>query len=91
VTALLALLAVAHLAAALYAHRRLAAFVAGARQARWLRAVLIGTGLAVGYAAMAYTTHPFVAALAFLSGFGAVHVPAAVILLLKRASGAGRS
>jgi hypothetical protein len=29
--------------------------------------------------------------LAFLSGFGAVHLPAAVILFLKRASGAARS
>jgi hypothetical protein len=29
--------------------------------------------------------------LTFLIGFGAVHVPAALILLIKRAAGAGRS
>jgi hypothetical protein len=80
-----------HLAAAVYAQRHLPRYVAGAGRARILRGVLIVSGLAVGSLAMTYATQPMVAVLAFLSGFGAVHVPAAVILFLKRASGAGRS
>jgi len=73
------------------AQRHLPRYVAGARRARALRAVLIVTGMAVGALAMMYAAQPDVAVLAFLSGFGAVHVPAAVILFLKRASGAAQS
>lgn len=90
-TIVLALITSAHLAAAVYAQRQLPRYIAGGRRASILRGVLMVTGLAVGSLATMYAAQPHVAVLAFLSGFGAVHVPAAVILLLKRARNAGRS
>ena len=53
--------------------------------------MLLLVGLAVGSLALVYSAQPLVAVLAFLSGFGAVHMPAAVILFLKRAGGAAPS
>jgi hypothetical protein len=91
VTVFFALLAVLHLAAAVYAQRALPRFVAGAGRATLLRTVLILTGIGVGSLATIYAAQPAVAVLAFLSGFGAVHVPAAVILYLKQQRGAARS
>lgn len=85
------LLAALHLAAAAYAQRNLPHHVIGKRRALVLRVVLLLTGIAVGSLATMYSAQPHVAILAFLSGFGAVHVPAAVILLLKRARGAAPS
>ena len=87
----LSLLTALHLAAAVYAQRHLPHYVAGARRAAGLRALLIVAGLAVGLLATVSAAQPHVAVLAFLSGFGAVHVPAAVILFLKRASGTAKS
>lgn len=88
---LLSLLAALHLAAAAYAQRNLPRHVAGRRRVLVLRVVLLLTGIAVGSLATVYSAQSHVAILAFLSGFGAVHVPAAVILLLKRARGDARS
>jgi len=90
-TLLLSLLTVLQLGAAVYAQRRLPRYVLGGRRAQALRAVLILAGIAVGALAMMYATQPPVAVLAFLSGFGAVHVPAALILFLKRARGEAQS
>jgi hypothetical protein len=91
VTFVFALFALLHLAAAVYAQQQLPRHVAGARRTALLRALLIVTGLGVGSLATIYAAQPAVAVLAFLSGFGAVHVPAALILFLKRQSGAARS
>jgi hypothetical protein len=91
VTIFLSALAALHIAAAVYAQRRLPAYVSGVRRTQVLRVVLILAGIGVGSLAFVYASQPHVAVLAFLSGFGAVHVPAAVILFLKRASGAARS
>ena len=88
---LLSLLTALHLAAAVYAQRRLPSYVAGTRRAAGLRVVLLLAGIAVGSLATVYAAQPHVAVLAFLSGFGAVHVPAAVILFLKRAQGTAKS
>jgi hypothetical protein len=58
-----------------------------------LRGILIAVGIAFGYV----TTSFYVQAdgirglLAFLGGFGLVHVPAAFILFLKRQRGEGKS
>jgi hypothetical protein len=90
-TLALTLLTLLHLAAAAYAQQHLPRYIAGARRAALLRAVLVVTGLAVGSVATIYAAQPSVAILAFLSGFGAVHVPAAIILLVKRARGAAPS
>jgi hypothetical protein len=74
-------LAAVHLAAAVYVQRALMTTTPA------LAGTLVVTGLAVGALALGYAAQPGVAALAFLSGFGAVHVPAAAILLLKRSRG----
>ena len=56
------------------------------------RAVLVLTGLGFGLVSAAgYADDPVRTLLAILIGFGAVHAPAAVILFVKQARGAGRS
>lgn len=88
---LLALLAAAGLVAAAYAHQRLPRYTAGRARIALTRGVLAAVGIAVGFTAARYAVEPPVVVLAFLIGFGAVHVPAAFILLVKRARGAART
>jgi hypothetical protein len=86
------LLAALVLAAAAYAQQQIPRFTASARTANLVRAGLIALGLVFGYVAADNLSEAGVPApLTFLIGFGAVHVPAALILLLKRAAGAGKS
>jgi hypothetical protein len=75
------------LAAAAYAQYRIPRHTTGGRKALVARAVLAVVGLAFGYVMSAYAQTQAGAWLAFLSGFGAVHVPAAVILYLKSIRG----
>lgn len=91
VTALLALLAALLVGAALYAQRQLATFTRGAGSVLLTRAVLALVGLGFGFVSMRYAQTDVDAALAFVAGFGLVHVPAAIILRLKRARGAGKT
>jgi hypothetical protein len=74
------------LAAAAYAQWRIPFHTANARHALVARLILAVVGVAFGIAvATAYTdTEGWLSLLAFLSGFGVVHVPAAAILFLKR-------
>jgi hypothetical protein len=89
---LMVLLAAAMMAAAVYAQTQIPRFTAGSGKVALTRAVLIVLGIAVGWlSAAAYTEDAVLAVLAFLAGFGVVHVPAAFILLIKRARGAGRT
>ena len=89
---LLGALAAALLVVAGYAHFRIASHTAGARRAVLTRGVLALVGLALGYVmAASYAGDRASALLVFLIAFGAVHVPAAFILFLKRARGEGRS
>jgi hypothetical protein len=84
----LAVSACAMLAAAAYAHHLISRHTARAEKLVLMRALLLLTGLAFGFAwAMNYPNDPFLALLAFLVGLGAVHVPAAVILFLKHERG----
>ena len=78
-------LAAALLAVAVYAHYRLAHHIKGKRALMVVRAVLAAVGLAFGYVAAAYASQASSAAVAFVQGFGVVHIPAAFILFLKRA------
>ena len=73
------------LAAAGYAHVQIPRYVATRPGMAATRGILIVVGLAVGYVATITSTEPTPRWLAFLAGFGAVHVPAALILLIKRA------
>jgi hypothetical protein len=73
------------LSAAVYAQYRIPFHTANAYQARLTRALLGIIGVAMGWAAIRYQQAAGLRALlAFLNGFGAVHVPAAAILFLKR-------
>ena len=80
------------LAAAIYAQTHIGRFTASPRATKLMRIGLFALGIAFGYVAadnFAIAEVPVV--LTFLIGFGAVHVPAALILLIKQASGAGKS
>ena len=74
------------LAAAGYAQFRIARYTAGATRVAFARAVLIVVGIAFGYAAAkAFADGQSIPAwLVFLTGFGLVHLPAAIILFIKR-------
>ena len=88
---LLMLLAAVNVLAAGYAHRQIPRFTAGARRVLFTRLFLIGVGIALGYVAASEMSGTLPALLAFLIGFGAVHLPAAMILFVKRARGAAKS
>ena len=80
------------LAGAAYAQIRIARFTAGGGMVMLARAVLIVTGIAVGYvSATLYPLDPGDALLNFLIGFGVVHFPAAFILFFKHARHTGKS
>lgn len=88
----LVVLAAVLLLAAIYAHLQIPRYTAGT--AKIARAVLIVVGLGLGVvSAVIYAEEGGRASalLAFVIGFGVVHVPTAIILLLKRARGTGRS
>jgi len=88
---LLAFVAAGALAAAIYTHLQIAQFTAGTRRVWLLRILLMGVGMAFGYAAARYAGDATTALLVYLAGFGAVHVPAAFVLFIKRARGAEKS
>jgi hypothetical protein len=73
------------LGAAVYAQYRIPFHTASAAQS-WITRILLGViGVGVGFMAVSRaqeTGGPLL--LAFLNGFGAVHVPAAFILFIKR-------
>ena len=80
------------ISAAVYAQHQIPRFTASSRAVLLTRAGLLVLGLVLGYVLadnMARSGGP--ALLMFLLGFGGVHIPAAIILVLKRAAGAGKS
>lgn len=80
------------LALAGYAQTRIPALTAGRSKALLTRLVLALVGAALGYVAVAsYPVQGTDAVLTFLAGFGVVHVPAAIILFLKRRRGENKS
>lgn len=89
--ALHVLVAAALLAAALYAQHRVAFHTAGAGRVLLTRAVLAIVGMLLGAVAAGLAPDRASAAIAFAQGFGLAHVPAALILFLKRARHEGRS
>jgi hypothetical protein len=89
---LAAFLALLLLAAAGYAQLQIPRFTAGSGKTALTRIVLVVIGIAFGFiTAGPYANARLPAVLAFLIGFGAVHVPAAFILFIKRERGAGKS
>ena len=79
--------AVALLLIALYAHLSIPRLIAVRWQALLVHGVLVVTGALFGYAAhsdFALVGHEAPGVLVFLTGFGAIHVPAAAILFFKK-------
>jgi hypothetical protein len=86
------LLAALMLAIAIYAQHRIPFHTAGARKVAITRATLFLVGTAFGYVnATSAGTQGGLALLFFFIGFGLVHVPAAIILFIKRRRGTGMS
>ena len=83
-------LAVLGLGATFYTHLRLGDFVRGKWQTLGLRFFLAVLGTGVGIMAARIIVQP-TPVLAFLAGFGLVHLPPALVLMLKRMRGEGRS
>lgn len=79
------LFALIGLAAAGYAHLNLAHFISTRSGVMATRIVLLVVGAAFGYVAMAYVEGSPMRWLTFIAGFGAVHVPPAAVLMIKRA------
>jgi hypothetical protein len=79
------LLVVLGLAAAAYAQVQIRQYVATRSGIVATRGTLIVVGLAFGYVAADTFADAAPRWLTFLAGFGAVHIPAALILLIKRA------
>ena len=90
-TPLLAIVAVALLATAAYAYRRIPLYTAGSGRIWLLRCLMFATGVIFGYASARRVVEPLPTVLAFVIGFGAVHVPAAIILFIKQSRGATKT
>lgn len=79
------------LALALYAHSEIGRFTAGALRAGVARTMLVIVGIGFGLTAAASMEGTPSKVLALLIGFGAVHMPAAAILFIKRQRGSHKS
>jgi len=79
------------LAAAAYAHLRLPLFTDGTTKLMAAHAILLAVGVGSGLVGAQMSEEGFASLLAFLVGFGVVHLPAAAILFLKRQRGEGPS
>lgn len=90
-TFIAALVAAVTLAAAAFVHRQLPHFTATSARLLAARAVLLGIGLASGFVASQMYGEVLASPLAFLDGFGVVHLPAGAILYLKGMRGEGPS
>ncbi|MDB5812351.1 MAG: hypothetical protein JWN94_4473 [Betaproteobacteria bacterium] len=86
------LAAAAALWVAVYAQLRIARYTASPSSALLTRAILLLVGCGFGYVAgIGYGDDELMRGLAMIIGFGAVHLPAAFILFIKRERGAGKS
>jgi len=88
---LAALATAALLVVAGYAQYRVPFHTVGRARILATRGLLIVVGVAFGYVTSRYAETPLGMWLALFAGFGAVHVPAAIILFVKRARGSGKS
>ena len=79
-------LALAGLGVTFYTHLRLGDYVRGQWQTLALRLLLALIGIGVGIMAV-YTSVEPAPVLPFLTGFGLVHLPPALVLILKRMRG----
>lgn len=82
---LMTLFAVLGLTSAVYAHLQARRYIATKAGAITTHLILLGLGLVFGYVTADTYPEPPLRWLAFLVGFGAVHIPPAIVLLIKRA------
>lgn len=87
----MAILAALLLAAAAYVHVRIPSFTKAGIRVLVTHVLLLLTGAGFGLLSTAYVAGRAPQVLAFLVGFGLVHVPAAVILFVKSRRGSGQS
>ena len=85
------ILALLLLTASIYVQRRIPAFTRGATRILVTRMLLVLVGFGFGLTATAYVYGLVPQLLAFLIGFGMVHLPAAVVLFIKGKRGEGKS
>jgi hypothetical protein len=76
---------------ALYAQGQIPRYTRGSGRIMLTRALLIIVGIAFGWLGTYEVAGRVPQVLAFLIGFGLVHLPAAVILFIKSRRGAGKS
>ena len=88
---LASLFALAMVAVAGYVHRQVPRFTRGSARVMAVRALLVAVGSAFGATAAFQVKGGWWQTIAFITGFGMVHVPAAVILFIKTRRGAGKS
>lgn len=74
-----------------YAQSMIPAYTDGSGKILLARAFLIIVGIGFGLIGASYVQEPLPKLLAFLIGFGLVHLPAAIVLLLKGMRGEGKS
>lgn len=85
------MLALLLLTVAAYVHRQIPVFTKGRPKKLIAHAILIVVGIAFGLTRSTYTVGYLPQAMAFLVGFGLVHLPAAILLFIKSRRGEGRS
>jgi hypothetical protein len=83
--------AIVMLGVAAYAQAQIPAFTSGTGKIALTRGLLIAVGVAVGLVNAAYVENAFERAMALLTGFGLVHLPAAAILFIKGQRGSGKT
>jgi hypothetical protein len=88
---LMAIMALLLLAAAGYAQQKIPLYTKRGARVMMIRMLLALVGVAFGLLGAADFEERLLQLLAFLIGFGLVHLPAAVILFIKGRRGAGRS
>lgn len=84
-------LALLLIATAAYVQTQVPVYTKGRGRAMTARAILVVVGIGFGLTGAAYVYGGLPQLLAFLIGFGLVHVPAAVILFIKGRRGAEKS
>lgn len=89
--ALMAVSAVLFLMVVIYVQRKIPQFTKPGGRVLMTRLFLFLVALAFGWLVSVNLQDGLAQTLAFLSGFGLVHVPAAIILFIKSRRGAGRS
>jgi hypothetical protein len=86
-----AIVVIATLLAVAYTRWKIPVFTDSKRKVFLIQTILIAVGVAFGIVVSLSTTQTMQKIILFIAAFGMVHVPAAIILLVKEKRGEGRS